>query len=236
MEKALEIWQLRWDCENRHEIAWMDFNDIEDRFSMDNYECVYKMDISEKYIDPEEAFEIFNIHRPRDFKGHSLSVSDILIYPEQQKALYCDSIGFKDISDKVLRKKSVTKQVADVTAELTKFAEDFDYYEYLDTIDETMPDIISMDLAEGRITGYMDYLKEIAANDEQEPEIRIKAADLISKIDDLGRYQQKEFKVEEEKINSYSVSNDVNKEKSNSANTKYQSNDLKKYDDFEIEK
>lgn len=224
MEKALEIWQLKWDCENRHEIAWMDFNDIEDRFSIDNYECVYKMDISEKYIDPEEAFEIFNIHRPRNFKGHSLSVSDILIYPEQQKALYCDSIGFKDISDKVLRKKSVSKQVANVTAELMKFS------------DETMPDIISMDLAEGRVTGYIDYLKEIAANDEQEPEIRIKAAELICKIDDLGRYQQKEFEVEEEKINSSSVSNAVNKEKSKSEDTNDKLIDIKNHDDFDIEK
>lgn len=223
MDETLEIWQLRWDCEHRHEIAWMDFNDIKDRFSMDNYECVYKMDISERYIDPEEAFEIFNIHRPRDFKGHSLSVSDILIYPEQQKVLYCDSIGFKDISEKVLRKKSVSKQVANVTAELMRFA------------DETMPDIISMDLAEGRVTGYMDYLKEIAANDEQKPEIRIKAADLISKIDDLGRYQQKEFEVEEEKINSSFASNDVIKEKSESEDTNGKLIDIKNHDDFDIE-
>lgn len=236
MEKTLEIWQLRQDCENRHEIAWMDFNDIEDRFSMDNYECVYKMDISKKIIDSEDAFEIFNIHRPRDFKGHSLSVSDILIYPEQQKVLYCDSVGFKDISDKVLRKKSVNKQVTNLTTELMKFAEDFDYYEYMDTFDETMPDIISMDLAEGRVTGYIEYLKDIASNDEQEPEIRIKAADLISKIDDLGRYQQKDFKEQEEKNNSSYIFNDINEEKSDSGNSKYQSNNLKNHDDFEIEK
>lgn len=236
MEKALEIWQLRQDCENRHEIAWQDFSSIEDRFSMDNYECVYKMDITEKNISPEDAFEIFNIHRPSDFKGHSLSVSDILIYPEQQKVLYCDSVGFKDISDKVLRKKSASKQVTNLTAELMKFAEDFDYYEYMDTFDETMPDIISMDLAEGRVTGYIEYLKDIASNDEQEPEIRRKAADLISKIDDLGRYQQKEFKEQEEKNNSFYIFNDISEEKSDSVNAKYQTNDLKNHDDFEIEK
>ena len=43
----------------------------------------------------EHVFRTFNIHKPRDFKGHSLSVSDVVTL--DGTAYYVDSFGFKKI-------------------------------------------------------------------------------------------------------------------------------------------
>lgn len=42
-------------------------------------------------------FEKFNLDRPSDFKGHSLSVSDVIILDKQP--YFVDSIGFKKIKN-----------------------------------------------------------------------------------------------------------------------------------------
>lgn len=43
----------------------------------------------------EHVFRTFNIHKPRDFKGHSISVSDVVTL--DGTAYYVDSFGFKKI-------------------------------------------------------------------------------------------------------------------------------------------
>ena len=44
----------------------------------------------------DDLFTIFNIHRPADFKGHSMSVGDIVVL-EDGSQYYCDSFGWKVI-------------------------------------------------------------------------------------------------------------------------------------------
>lgn len=49
----------------------------------------------------EYLFEQFNINRPLDFNGHSMSVSDVVIVDHPGCAIrtyYCDAIGFKQIN------------------------------------------------------------------------------------------------------------------------------------------
>ena len=43
----------------------------------------------------EHLFTVFNINRPENFHGHSLSVSDIIEI--NNKYYYCDSIGWVEI-------------------------------------------------------------------------------------------------------------------------------------------
>lgn len=43
----------------------------------------------------EELFFIFNMRHPSDFKGHSLSMSDVVYL--DGKYYYCDSFGFKEL-------------------------------------------------------------------------------------------------------------------------------------------
>ena len=47
----------------------------------------------------ESVFEKFNMHRPKDFEGHSLSVSDVVAVKKdgQISAHFVDSIGFKEL-------------------------------------------------------------------------------------------------------------------------------------------
>ncbi len=54
-----------------------------------------------KSADPEQLFEKFNIARPGDFGGHSLSVSDIVAIKQGGRVsyYYCDSFGFQELPD-----------------------------------------------------------------------------------------------------------------------------------------
>ncbi len=47
----------------------------------------------------EDIYDQFNIEHPKDFKGHSLSVSDIVVLEggDGQTVHYCDNIGFREI-------------------------------------------------------------------------------------------------------------------------------------------
>ena len=47
----------------------------------------------------ENLFEIFNINRPGDFTGHSLSVSDIIALKQDGVVSYhyCDNVGFQEL-------------------------------------------------------------------------------------------------------------------------------------------
>ena len=68
--------------------------------SLDAYKKVYEGDFDEKTDSKlpvtEQLFVKFNTLRPDDFKGHSLSVSDIIVIDGQQ--YFCDDYGFKPIS------------------------------------------------------------------------------------------------------------------------------------------
>ena len=46
----------------------------------------------------EELYLTFNLRRPEDFRGHSLSVSDVVVLNREGKAgaFYVDRIGFKE--------------------------------------------------------------------------------------------------------------------------------------------
>ena len=45
-----------------------------------------------------DLFEMFNINRPDDFKGWSLSVSDIIQLND--KLYFCDTFGWKELDYK----------------------------------------------------------------------------------------------------------------------------------------
>ncbi len=68
-----------------------------------NYEKEYTAPLTPD-MGLERIFEKFNIDRPEDFKGHSLSVSDVIVLHQNGKdtAHYTDSIGFVDISKNFL--------------------------------------------------------------------------------------------------------------------------------------
>ena len=61
----------------------------------DWYDCVYEFQWGD-YIAPDELYYMFNEHRPEDFKGHSLSVSDVVEMPDGFR--YCDDFGWMELN------------------------------------------------------------------------------------------------------------------------------------------
>ena len=63
----------------------------------ENYELVYTAPLTAK-DDLESIYTRFNVDRPADFTGHSLSVSDIVVLHQDGKdtAHYCDRVGFSE--------------------------------------------------------------------------------------------------------------------------------------------
>ena len=49
----------------------------------------------------EDIYRTFNVNHPADFKGHSLSVSDVVVLHQngQDTAHYCDSVGFQQVPE-----------------------------------------------------------------------------------------------------------------------------------------
>ena len=66
------------------------------------YECVFDGNLEASHL--EYVFEALNCEHPVGYRGHSLSVSDIVEVLESTDEVdigcyYCDSIGFKELSD-----------------------------------------------------------------------------------------------------------------------------------------
>ena len=88
--KIMQIKNMR-DCD----YAFMSYHFAKKHnFSLNDYEVVYEFDTLADY-DLDDIYEMFNIHHPEDFRGHSLSVSDIIV--KNNEMFYVDSFGFAEI-------------------------------------------------------------------------------------------------------------------------------------------
>jgi len=101
-EKQFGIYQIT-ARDPEHDYRFMNLDFVK-RHGMEvncaDYELVYTEPLTEK--DTLEAiYERFNIQRPTDFTGHSLSVSDVVVLNDGKslKAYYVDSIGFAELPD-----------------------------------------------------------------------------------------------------------------------------------------
>ena len=65
-----------------------------------NYELVYSAPLAPE-TSLEDIYTCFNIDHPKDFKGHSLSVSDVVVLHQngQDAAHYVDSFGYKEVPE-----------------------------------------------------------------------------------------------------------------------------------------
>jgi|GEM_PF-4019899 len=70
------------------------------RIAKENYDFVYAAELH-KDESLEQIYERFNINHPADFKGHSLSVSDVVILSRggKETAYYVDNIGFSEVPE-----------------------------------------------------------------------------------------------------------------------------------------
>lgn len=94
------IYQLR-DGENLHYHRFESLDRLEKsglKVEKDNYRLVYIAPLQERQT-LDDIFEEFNLFRPEDFTGHSLSVSDIVLLHKngENQAMYVDSFGFRAV-------------------------------------------------------------------------------------------------------------------------------------------
>jgi antirestriction protein ArdC len=112
---TFSIYQLK-DGDETRNIRFQPFDRLKESPNEENYNNVYTAPL--KHGDsPDRIFVEFNHDRPKDFTGHSLSVSDVVVMNRDGKetAFYVDSAGFKELPDflteKEAAKETPTKDV-----------------------------------------------------------------------------------------------------------------------------
>ena len=108
----MAIYQLRRDV--MPELGFVELDRLKSPPKKENYKAVYAhgISISEDVTQTlENLYYIFNQARPEDFKGHSLSVSDIVALKRDGVVsyYYCDSVGFRELPD--FGRESVLKRL-----------------------------------------------------------------------------------------------------------------------------
>lgn len=102
-EKEYRIYQWKKDAEDRREYSFMPYDVLVSmgvEINVSHYDLIYENRIR-KSATLDDIFEIFNLDHPNDFKGHSLSVGDVVAFLENGKwnAFYVDSFGFQQLED-----------------------------------------------------------------------------------------------------------------------------------------
>ena len=99
----IRIYQIDMDYDS-HDVKFLAYDRLEkiqgtNEINCSIYEKIYEGSIEGNTL--EDVYRVFNIEHPADFKGHSLSVSDVVEVVESEtvnKGFYfCDSVGFKEI-------------------------------------------------------------------------------------------------------------------------------------------
>ena len=116
-----------------------------DAIKPENYTLLYVGELSELQKETQGAtleaiFEKFNLAHPEDFRGHSLSVSDIVVLHQngQNTAHFVDSFGYTEIPD-FLREQTPEKEEMQDTSghNVQKTEPEIDGDEIIDLGDET---------------------------------------------------------------------------------------------------
>ena len=101
-EKQFGIYQIT-ERDSEHNYRFMGLDYVEKKgmtVARADYDLIYTAPLTEKDT-LDSIYERFNIQRPADFTGHSLSVSDVVVLNDGStvKAYYVDSIGFAELPE-----------------------------------------------------------------------------------------------------------------------------------------
>lgn len=109
-EERYALYQLNTESKDvPYDFMGMDFvKDHGMEVTAADYKCVYS-GILHDSVSLDELYSIFNQNHPADFKGHSMSVSDVVIVNRDgdMKAYYVDSFGFADLPDFVRQRQEM---------------------------------------------------------------------------------------------------------------------------------
>ena len=101
-EKSIDIFAIYQVKKDLREYCFTSYSALE-RMGMkverSNYDFIYQ-GLLEPKVTLEDIYARFNLSIPKDYKGHSLSVSDVVVIDKNnvKKAYYVDSFGFRELS------------------------------------------------------------------------------------------------------------------------------------------
>ena len=135
--RTFGIYQIKDDSPGEN-YAFMNMRFIEShgmQIKKEDYKLVYVGDLSGN-MSLGDIFERFNIDRPEDFRGHSLSVSDIVVLNDGEKvtAHFVDSISFEQLDSFLNLEEQVLSELAYEVGEryfaIQRTEEGYDYSFY----------------------------------------------------------------------------------------------------------
>ena len=147
-----------------------------DAIKPENYELIYVGNLSELQEQTEgemlEAiYEKFNIDHPEDYRGHSLSVSDIVVLHQNGKnsAHFVDSFGFTGLSDFMQTLEGVKEQEAEIDTSGQDVQKSEPEKQELETSDYTLEDGDEIiDLGDEKEQVLADMRKSLEIGEETE--------------------------------------------------------------------
>lgn len=159
------IYQLKGGDE-LHYHRWAHFDELQkDGLTVDraNYELVYTASLANGTTLGDIA-RTFNIDHPADFRGHSLSTSDIVVINKggEIKSYYDDGGPFVELPAFLGNEKQPELDpVIELAAQLDEFAENFDTYGYRDDVEDREENIrsIARDIENGDLSGMKEMLQ-----------------------------------------------------------------------------
>ena len=135
--RTFGIYQIKDDSPGEN-YAFMNMSFIEShgmQIKKEDYKLVYVGELLGN-MSLDDIFERFNIDRPKDFRGHSLSVSDIVVLNDGEKvtAHFVDSISFEQLDSFLNLEEQVLSELAYEVGEryfaIQRTEEGYDYSFY----------------------------------------------------------------------------------------------------------
>ena len=130
-EDRFGIYQLK-DTEEARDIHFMGMDYLESKgivVTKENYDLIYTAPLEEG-TSLEDIYTRFNIDRPADFRGHSLSVSDVVVlhHNGENTSHYVDSFGYREVpeftkelmAEHTKEQTSVIDETAEILSEIAK--------------------------------------------------------------------------------------------------------------------
>ena len=130
-EDRFGIYQLK-DTEGARDIHFMGMDYLESKgiaVTKENYDLLYTAPLEEG-TSLEDIYTRFNIDRPADFRGHSLSVSDVVVlhHNGENTSHYVDSFGYREVpeftkelmAEHTKEQTSVIDETAEILSEIAK--------------------------------------------------------------------------------------------------------------------
>lgn len=200
-EPTYKIYQLK-KGEEYHNLRftrWDDMPRFNLSFDRKNYDEVYGGNIADVTKFPfkegilEDIFKKFNSDRPEDFKGRSLSVSDVVVLEDKEgsSAYFVDTVGMADVTDLFFELKKETIDLSKLTE--VEITEEYDRRgDEPDNSTHVKNTILFTDLDKFEISRYKDFTYDNGVMpDSDEGYTTVTSQDML---DEINGYMDKSRK------------------------------------------